>query len=83
MDVIDYTIEKMMEAGIVEEANSPWSANLVVVSRTDELGRPTTPRVTIDFHEVNSIMYKDQCPLPHIQDCLRAFDHVAHTSDRP
>ena len=80
LDVIDDTIEKMMEAGIVEEANSPWSANLVVVSRTDEQGRPTTPRVTIDFRGLNSITYKDKFPLPHIQDCLRALDRAAFTS---
>jgi len=49
LDVIDKTIERMKHAGIVEDACSLWNANLVVVGRKDDQGRPTTPRVTIDF----------------------------------
>jgi len=70
----------MKRAGIVEEASSPWSANLVIVSKTDDQGRPVTPRVTIDFRGLNSITYKDKFPLPHIQDCLRSLDNSAFLS---
>ena len=49
LDVIDETIDRMKQAGIAEDPCSPWSANLVVVARKDDQGRPTTPRVTIDF----------------------------------
>ena len=57
LDVIDETIEKMKRAGIVEEANSPWSANLVIVSKTDDKGPPVTPRVTIDFRGLKFKLY--------------------------
>ena len=70
LDVIDETIEKMRSAGIVEEAVSLWSANLVVIARKDEHGNPTTPRVTIDFRGLNAITYKDKFPLPNLHDCF-------------
>jgi len=70
----------MKEAGIVEDAVSPYSANLVVVAKKDELGRPVTPRITIDFRGINAITYKDTFPLPHIQDCLRTLDRATYMS---
>ena len=80
LDVIDETIEKMKEAKIVEDACSPWSANLVVVGRKDDQGRPTTPRVTIDFRGLNSITYRDRYPIPHLGDCLRSLDKASYMS---
>ena len=64
LDVIDETVDRMCQAGIAEPACSPWSANLVVVAKKDEHGKPTTPRVTIDFRGLNAITYKDKFPLP-------------------
>ena len=80
VDVIDHTIEKMRRDGIVEEAVSDWSANLVVVTRTDDLGKPTTPRVTIDFRGLNAITYRDKYPIPNLQDCLRSLNQAAYIS---
>jgi len=78
--VIDKAIQKMKQAGVVEEASSPWSANLVLVAKKDELGRPVTPRITIDFRGLNFITYQDKFSLPHIQDCLRTLDRAAYIS---
>ena len=80
LDTIDDTIEKMKQAGIVEDACSPWSANLVVVGRKDDQGRPTTPRVTIDFRGLNAITYRDRHPIPHMGDCLRSLDKAVFMS---
>jgi len=76
LDVINKTVDRMKAAGIVKDAVSPWSANLVVVAKKDELGRPVTPRVTIDFRQLNAITYRDKFPLPHIKDCLRTLDRA-------
>jgi len=73
LDVIDSTVERMKEAGIVEDATSPFAANVVVVSRKDDKGNPTTPRITIDYRGLNSITYKDRYPIPHLKDCLHSF----------
>ena len=74
LDRIDETIDKMKEAGIVEEASSPWSANLVVVPKVDEQGNSTSPRITIYHRKLNNVTYKDKFPLPRTKDCLRALE---------
>jgi len=75
LDVIADTIERMKDAGIVEEAASPWAANLVVVSCRDDKGNPTTPRITIDYRGLNSITYRDRYLIPNLKDCLHALDN--------
>jgi hypothetical protein len=69
LDLIDNTIDKLVQAGVVEEAASPWSANLVVVSK----GPGSTPRITVDYRMLNNITYKDKFPLPKTADCIRAM----------
>ena len=74
LDVIDDTIERMKAAGIVEDAASPFAANLVVVARKDDQGNPTTPCITIDYRGLNSITYRDRYPIPNLKDCLHSLD---------
>lgn len=33
LDFIDETVDKMLEAGVIEPASSPWSSNIVLVFR--------------------------------------------------
>ena len=80
LDVIDDTVERMKAAGIVEDACSPWAANLVVVAKRDDQGNPTTPRVTIDFRGLNAITYRDRYPIPHLKDCLQSLDKARFLS---
>jgi len=80
LDVIDNTIERMKEAGIVEDAAPPFAANVVVVSRKDDQGNPTTPRITIDYRGLNSITYRDRYPIPHLKDCLHSLDGIKYVS---
>ena len=80
LDIIDETIGKMKATGIIEDACSPWSANLVVVAKKSENGKPVTPRITVDYRGLNSITYKDKFPLPNITDCLRTLDRAAFIS---
>ena len=69
LDVIDETVDKMVAAGIIEPASSPWASNVVVVARP---GNPV-PRITIDYRKLNEITYKDRFPLPRVADCLEAL----------
>lgn len=80
LDFIDETVERMEKAGIVEKACSPWAANLVLVSRKDEEGRPTNPRITIDFRGLNSITVRDRYPIPHLKDCLQSLNGASYMS---
>ena len=80
LDVIDDMVEKMKQAGIVEDACSPWCANLVVVGRKDDKGNPVNPRVTIDFRGLNAVTTRDRYPIPHLGDCLKSLDRAKYMS---
>jgi len=80
LDAIDDIIEKMKDAGVVENARSPWSSNLVVVGRKDENGQPMSPRITIDFRRLNAQTLRDMHPIPHMRDCLKSLDRAAFMS---
>src|SRR6266516_2873171 len=43
LKIIDDSVEKMLEYGIVEPASSPWASNVVVVTKQD-----STPGITLD-----------------------------------
>lgn len=81
LDVIDQTVNDMVKAGVVETASSPWSFNLVVVAKKDDVtGAPQKPRITVDFRKLNAITYKDKFPLPNVKDCLQSLENVAWLS---
>ena len=68
LDIIDTEISKMEAARVIEPSYSPWASNVVVVRKHD-----STPRITLDYRQLNSVTYKDSYPLPNIADCLDAF----------
>ena len=68
------TIQKMKDAGIVEDASSPWSTKIVVVARRGDDGKPTTPRISLDLRRLNAVTYRDGFPLPNAHYCLRSLD---------
>lgn len=52
LDLIDQTVDKMLEAGVIEPAASPWSFNVLLVARPGNL----ISRVTIDYRALNAII---------------------------
>ena len=69
LDVIDQSVDRLVEAGICEPCSSPWTANIVLVKKK---GSPV-PRITVDYRKLNEITVKDKFPLPRISDCLGAL----------
>ena len=74
LDAVDQTIDRMVEADLIEECSSPWAFNLVVVAKP---GNPATPRITVDLRGLNEVTVKDKFPLPRVQDC---FDSLSGAS---
>ena len=52
-------VEALVQAGLVEPANSPWSARLVCVPKKGTDGKRTDVRICVDFRDVNRLCYKD------------------------
>ena len=62
----------MLLLGVIEECDSPWTSNVVLVPKK---GGGT--RVCIDYRQVNKVTVPDPYPLPRIDDLLhssRSFD---------
>jgi hypothetical protein len=52
-------------AGLIEDSNSEWCSQLVMVVKKDQYGVPTgKPRFAVDYRRVNLQMKKDAHPLP-------------------
>lgn len=62
-EVIDREVSKLLSAGAIQPANSPWSAPVVIVPKKDG-----SPRFCIDYRHLNKITKRDVYPLPRIDD---------------
>ena len=58
-------IHKMLKRTVIELSSSPWSLNVVIVTKKDE-----SIRFCIDYRVLNSLTKKDAYPLPRVDDCL-------------
>lgn len=63
--IIDQEVDEMLQNGIIEASDSPWSSPVVIVHKKD--GKP---RFCIDFRKVNEVSQKDAYPLPYINAIL-------------
>jgi hypothetical protein len=64
-DAIKQEIDKMLESGVIEPSNSPWSFPIVLVPKPD-----LSIRFCINYKKLNDLTVKDKFPLPRIDDCL-------------
>ncbi|KRY64642.1 Retrovirus-related Pol polyprotein from transposon [Trichinella pseudospiralis] len=61
-------VTDMLNRNVIEPANSPWSAPIVIVRKKDG-----SPRFCVDFRRLNDVTTKDAHPLPRIDDTLEAL----------
>ncbi|XP_062599620.1 uncharacterized protein LOC134261188 [Saccostrea cucullata] len=64
-DEVDQQLNDMLERGVIEPSNSPWSAPIVLAKKKDG-----TFRFCIDYRKLNSCTIKDAYPLPRIDESL-------------
>ncbi|MCG7874778.1 MAG: retropepsin-like aspartic protease, partial [Candidatus Thiodiazotropha endolucinida] len=58
-DQVDEELQKMLDQGIVEPSDSPWSAPICLLKKKDG-----SCRFCIDFRKLNAVTIKDAFPLP-------------------
>jgi len=68
LDKIDENVVKMVEAGVIEPSCSPWTSNIVVVSKKNG-----SLRFCVDYRKLNSVTRRDAYPLPRIDSRLDAL----------
>ena len=61
-EIIDTELDKMLAQKVIEPSDSPWSAPICLVKKSDG-----TYRFAIDFRGLNSVTVKDAYPLPNIR----------------
>ena len=61
--------KEQLEAGLIRESNSPWSAALVFVKKKDGTIRPC-----VDYRRLNAVTTKVAYPLPRVHDCLDSME---------
>ena len=71
-EMLKREIAEMLQLGIIEECDSPWTSNVVLVPK-----KGGGIRVCIDYRQVNKVTVPDPYPLPRIDNLLhssRGFD---------
>ena len=68
--VVEAEVKRMLDQGVIEPAQSPWSSNIVLV------WKPWSKkwRVCSDFRWINSLTKKDAYPLPRIDETLEMLE---------
>ncbi|XP_061396726.1 uncharacterized protein LOC133332344 [Musca vetustissima] len=57
-------LDRMIELGVIEESESPWSHPVTLVRRGEK------NRLCLDARKLNALTVKDAYPLPHIEGLL-------------
>ncbi|GBN25574.1 Transposon Ty3-G Gag-Pol polyprotein [Araneus ventricosus] len=60
-------VEKLLQAGLIKESNSPYSSPVTLVFKRDE---DKKTRLCIDFRKLNALCNSDSDPLPLIDSLL-------------
>ena len=62
-------VAELLEQGIISRSTSPWASPICIVRKKDG-----SPRLCVDFREVNKHLSVPKYPLPRIDDVLQSFE---------
>jgi len=65
LGMIDKHIQSMLDKGVIQESDSPWSQPLVIVTKKDG-----SPRFCVDFRKLNCMTKKHIFPMPRVDEVL-------------
>lgn len=65
---IDSLIQDMLDQGVIEPSEGPWSSPIIVVAKKDG-----GSRLCVDYRKINQVTRRDVYPLPRINDILESI----------
>lgn len=74
-DKVKRELQQMMDLGIIEETDSPYSAPVVLIKKKDN-----SLRFCVDFRELNKITVFDPRPMPRIDAILNKISKAKFIS---
>ena len=74
-EIIDDTVNTLLEQGIIEVSESEWSSPVVLVKKPDE-----SYRMCVDYRKINRVLRKEEWPIPKIADILDNFHNAKYFS---
>ena len=67
--LVEEKIKEMLEVGVIQPSESPWSACPVLVTKPDG-----SVRWCVDWRKLNNITVKDSYPMPRVDECIEALE---------
>lgn len=67
---IEKQINEMLDNGIIQHSNSPYSAPVWVVPKKEDASGEKKWRIVIDYRKLNEITIDDKHPIPNIEEIL-------------
>ena len=68
-------IDKLLEAGVIRNSHSSWSAPIIVVPKEDG-----SKRLVIDYRALNKVMRKFVWPMPKVEDIFTQLNGAKYFS---
>ncbi|XP_037293574.1 uncharacterized protein LOC119189036 [Manduca sexta] len=72
-ELLERELQKLLDGDIIEECESPWAANVVLVTKKDG-----GVRLCVDYRKLNAVTEPDRYPLPRIEDVLHAAKNTSY-----